>query len=36
MGAAERSNRMTIDLDAGVLLISAVESSGTRTFPSGK
>lgn len=29
------SNRTTTDLLAGVLLVSAVESSGTRTFVSG-
>jgi hypothetical protein len=30
------SRRMMMDLEVGVLLISAVESSGTRTFVSGK
>jgi UDP:flavonoid glycosyltransferase YjiC (YdhE family) len=33
---ADRSRRTTTDLDVGVLLTSAVESSGTRTFASGK
>ncbi len=34
--AAERSSRITTDFEVGVLLTSATESSGTRTFASGK
>src|SRR6185436_768985 len=34
--ASVGSRRTTIDFDVGVLLPSAVESSGTRTFVSGK
>ena len=32
---AAGSSRITVDLNAGVLLVSAVASSGTRTFASG-
>ncbi len=34
--AAAGSRRTITDLDAGVLLISATDSSGTSTFASGK